>query len=161
MRVLTGLTWRPTDHDERVLELLRGWQGTPYMEGSQVQGVGVDCFRFVCAVLDALEGSRTHVGHIPADQSLHDRRGAYTAFREVLKRYEPFEVVKDKVIEAGDVFITGPKHGGPGHAMIAGPNRGTIWHCPGPNQKVCMTGQAHPGRLFRIYRVKDKDQRWL
>ena len=161
MKVLHGYEWRPTEYDERLAELFDHWKGTPYMEGQQKAGSGVDCFRFVCAILDGMERTKRTVEHIPADRSIHDRRGAYRGFKRVLERYAPFEIVRDKVLEPGDVLIAGPKNGGPGHALIAGHERSTLWHVPGWGLEVRRIGMAlSNGRLFRIYRTANKESRW-
>lgn len=163
MRVL-NLTWRlRPEHleiNQKVETFLKLWDRTPYMEGNQCPGSGVDCFRFVCGVLDSMERFKRHLDFIPADQSMHDRKGATAAVRSVLKMYQPFEIVKDGIVEPGDVLITGPEGGGPGHALIAGMNQGELWHVPGPGKKVCMTGTGINGQLFRIYRVFNKLERW-
>ena len=130
------------------------------MEGQQAPQGGVDCFRFVCAVLDGMERKHTPLEHIPADQAMHKPETAREAVRKVLRHYEPFEIVTDGKIEPGDVFITGKPRAGPGHAMIAGLKQGHVWHVPGPGKKVCRTGAGTQGELFRIYRISNKETRW-
>ena len=162
MKVLYDYSWRPTPYDDRLNDLFEKWKDTPYIEGQQRAGSGVDCFRFVCAVLDGMEHTKRTVEHIPADRSIHDRRGAFRGFKRVLERFKPFEVVKDKVLEAGDVLISGPKGGGPGHALIAGSKPLTLWHVPGVGLRVRRIGMAlSQGQLFRIYRTSNKDLRWV
>lgn len=140
--------------------IFKAWEGTPYMEGQQYPQAGVDCFRFVCAVLDTLEGRRTPLEHIPADQAMHAPQTAVAAVRAVLRLYEPYEIVTDGLVAPGDVFITGQIGAGPGHAMIAGNDQGELWHCPGPRKRVCRTGTGIHGELHRIYRIKNKESRW-
>lgn len=160
MKIL-ALDWVQTDYDEKIARLLRMWEGTPYLEGQQVPQAGVDCFRFVCGVLDAMEQVSRDIEHIPADQSMHDRAGALAAMRSVMERYAPYEIVLNNTVEAGDVLVTGPKGGGPGHAMLVGPTPGHLWHVPGPGKAVCRSGSGFHGELHRIYRVADKDKRWI
>lgn len=163
MRVL-DLKWRVLpEHlaiNHRLETFLLLWRGTPYLDGNQCPGYGVDCFRFVCGVLDSLEGKKRHLDFIPRDQSMHDREGASRAMRTVLEMYRPFETVDNGQVEPGDIFITGANGGGPGHALIAGLSQGELWHVPGPNKKVRMTGTGINGQLFRIYRVSNKLERW-
>ena len=62
-----AIVWRPlqgfpeaTAAQDRLQDVLRGWEGTPYRAGAQAKGRdgGVDCVRFVCGVLDELYGER-------------------------------------------------------------------------------------------------------
>jgi cell wall-associated NlpC family hydrolase len=123
-------TWRDplTPAARAALEAaLHGWLGTPYLAGQQGKGQGVDCVRFVAAVLDELYGRATPIKTLPQDAALHARATAVLAMKKFLTLYQPNERVTDGTIEPGDVLVTSREGGGPGHAMIAGPRRWTLW----------------------------------
>jgi cell wall-associated NlpC family hydrolase len=108
---------------------LRSWDGTPYLPGQQAKGPkgGVDCVRFVAAVLDELYGKVTPIETLPQDAALHARATAVLAMKRIITLYRPNERVADDTIEPGDVLVTSQPGGGPGHALIAGPRRWTLW----------------------------------
>lgn len=136
---MTAWTWKDLPHPAAKAALERAlarWDGTPYRVGQQapaVDGVGggVDCVRFVCAVLDELLGRRTPITTLPQDAALHARESAIAAMHQIRKLYLPNEPVEDGTVEPGDLLITAPPGGGPGHALIAGPRRWELWHATG------------------------------
>jgi len=134
------------------------WEGTPYREGDQVQGVGVDCVRFVCAVLDEMYGFRRELPrNLPADRALHDPEGAKAAMRQLLRLYPSTEIAPDQAVEPGDILVMAPSGGGPGHAMIAGPDPNELWHVE-PSAGVCYTGHGLMDMtLHAIYRPHGKE----
>lgn len=114
---------------EKLRRVIQRWEGTPYMAGQQVPGVGVDCVRFVCRVFDALHNlEETPLENIPADASMHTREGAIQTMRKIMKAYSPISQVTDGSIEPGDVIIVSYVGGGPGHAMLVGTDRNTLYH---------------------------------
>jgi hypothetical protein len=145
----------------RLLEILRAWEGTPYMDRQQVCGYGVDCIRFMAAVIDELYGfARVPLPDLPRDMGMHDRRGATRAMRYIKRIYDPVQIVRDGTTQPGDVIVTGPTNGGPGHAIITGPERNTMW------ETSCENGVWRASMLFvnqkpfRVYRAKDR-YKWL
>lgn len=157
----TDLSWRPLaspDLEARIEAVLARWDGTPYMKGQQCRGAGVDCLRYVTAVLDELNGfARCPIPNIPQDAAMHDPTLAARTMRAIINAYGPATVVRDRVVEPGDVVVVGPPGGGPGHAMIVGsPYR--IWHAT--NRSVQRTGMTIVGmKVFRVYRPIGKE-RW-
>ena len=143
---------RPEIHD-RLREEFQSWEGTPYIPDQQAKGVGVDCVRFVCAIMDALRGTTQKIETLPADVALHNRAGAFSVMRKIMRLYEPFMALgpHNPFVYPGDVLITGKA--GPGHAMIVGPDPNTIWHATSP--RVQRTGFTLPSneRVFRVYRL--------
>lgn len=170
MRVLANVfTWRAlsgfdgAERAQRKLEgILDSWYETPYMMGAQVKGVGVDCVRFVCAVLDELYGfKRSPVPELPQDIAMHRRDTAIAAMKFILRLYEPNVPVEDGILEPGDVLAVAPPGGGPGHAMIVGARENEVWHSTG--RRVQRTGIALPLNGWTVhgaYRATDRE-RWV
>jgi cell wall-associated NlpC family hydrolase len=154
-------TWQPLESTgamDRLEQVLRSWEGTPYVGGQCRKGVGVYCTAFVAAVLDELyRRPATPLPNLPIDIAFHRREGAMAGLRHFLRAYPNWSKVEDDTLEPGDVLVTGPIGGGPGHAMIAGGRRHTIWHASG--SKVTWSGMAISGqyRLHAVYRLLDKD----
>lgn len=130
-----GMTWHPLDCHlrwgitNRLDEVCRSWEHTPYMPGQREKGEGVDCVRFVCAVLDEMYGVHHEIPREVQDKSLHDPAGALKV-TDLVRDYYPDHVdlpADDRGVEPGDVIITGHAQGGPGHAIIVGAQRNTMW----------------------------------
>ncbi len=160
-----GLSWKPLDFEgsdivtERISDICQEWEHTPYMSGQQVKGVGADCMRFVCGVMDELYGQKHEIPRQIQDQSLHDPKGA----AEVLKMIQGYYLdlrtleVGDRCVEPGDVIITGHGCGGPGHAIIVGARKNTVWQAL--KQSVRMGGLGlltHYQQIFVIFRPDKK-----
>ena len=142
----------------RLEQVLVSWEGTKYSPGQQVKGSGVDCIRFGCAVLDELY--RRPLTELPiraADASMHDRDGAFSVMRQIIRRYPDHITVRDGSVEPGDILVVGPRAGGPGHMMIVGHQTGTVWQASAT--KVHFTGLYLPkgATLFRTYRMVDRE----
>ena len=159
------MIWNSTNfgYEDRLLKILQGWKGTPYKEGSQVPKMGVDCVRFCCGVVDALFGfPRTTLNLLPADVALHDKLTALKAMRTLRRLYSPLLRVPTEpgIVEPGDLLVTGPTGGGPGHIIIVGPEKNTTWQAT--SQSVEKTGLTVPYRmdLFRIFRFEDR-HKWV
>jgi len=166
---MINLHWRPnSDLSEesatalgaQLQEILERWEGTPYVEGMQGEGQGVDCVRFVYAALDERRGfERRDPTTLPQDSAMHNAKGAFRVMRGMCERY-PHVRVLDGSLEPSDVVVMGPSDGGPGHAMIVGPKRWQIWHST--ELHVHYTGRSYllsKGRkVFRVYRMTSKEK---
>jgi len=132
-----GLTWKPLDFEgsdvvtRRIEEVCYSWEHTPYMPGQQMRGSkgGVDCVRFVCAVLDELNGVTHDIPREVQDRSLHDPEGAKKVVKMVRCFYPDHATLPEgeRQVEPGDVIITGHAEGGPGHAILVGASENTLW----------------------------------
>lgn len=146
------------DIQQKIGEALRAWEGTPYMSGQQTIGVGADCIRYLAAFVDQMYGyKRCPTSRLPQDYSMHTREGAFSVMRQILRIYPEMQKVEGNTLEPGDVIVVGPKDGGPGHCLIVGDNRNTLWHAVQP--RVCRTGWAlmkDHQKIFRVYRFKDR-----
>lgn len=137
----------------RLAAVLDRWRGTPYMHGQCYVGAGVDCVRFVVAVLDelfAVDGDPIPV--LPGDTSWHDPAGARRVLRLVAKRYAYTRA--GEIVEPGDVAILDRPDGTPQHIVIVGPRPHTIWHA----DRGVGVVEAGLGRVktARAWRVLDK-----
>ena len=146
--------------EDRLMKILRSWDGTPHMDGQQCRGVAVDCVRFVSAVLDELAGTSTQLDRLPQDASFHNADVCTKALRRFMKAF-PSRTVEDGEMQPGDVLITGPKNGGPGHAIVAGAD-GALWHCDGSfvsRMGLSLNGQG----VFVLKTIKRplNRERWL
>jgi hypothetical protein len=93
---------------------------------------------------------------------MHSREQAIATMRTLRKLYMPNRLVRDGSIEPGDVIVTGPSNGGPGHVMLGGPERNTLWHC-NEGIGVRMTGIGFVDgaqRIFGVYRFTDREK-WI
>lgn len=139
------------DVEDRLMEILHSWDGTPHMDGQQCRGVAVDCVRFVSAVLDELAGTNTQLDRLPQDASFHNADVCWKAFKRFMSEF-PTKDVLDSEMQPGDVLITGPKNGGPGHAIIVGAD-GALWHCDG--DFVSRMGLSIRGQgVFALKKIK-------
>ena len=164
--------WQPLSlrdkKDARLIQtklnaLFEMWQGTPYMSGNQCIQKGVDCVRWVTAVLDMMYSrDPTNIKTLPSDASFHNKRGAMKAMIQIKRMYPHCKVLRSEPMEPGDLVIVGPPGGGPGHAMLVGTEKNTLWHCA-PFSGVCKTGwslaMSHQ-HIFRVYRAKDRVRLW-
>lgn len=158
-------SWSPIqEHDGSAMQLrlqleLDSWVGTPYMIGQQVKGVGVDCARFVGAILDFMGGTRTPLELIPPDACFHDPALATRALDKFRHLFRPMSIVRGWAVQPGDVMVTGPVGGGPGHGIVVGCAPGTLYEAG--SFSVQKTGFAIPSsrRVFGVYRKADR-LRW-
>jgi cell wall-associated NlpC family hydrolase len=151
----------------RMEEVLQEWAGTPYRSGQKCKGVGADCIGFVFSIIDELDGrERAQSALLPPDAALHDRGGAFRAVAAMRRLYAPAERLRKPrggklELEPGDLLVVGTSKGGPGHIMIVGPRRNTIWHTtviPGAHQAGWALGTGYE-RIYAVYRLKDR-HRW-
>jgi cell wall-associated NlpC family hydrolase len=110
----------------RLQSILKCWEGTPHMDGQQCKGRGVDCVRFVAAVIDEMAGTHTPLEHLPRDASFHNRERCIGAFKRFFTLFDGCKVPDEEPKQPGDVLVTGPANGGPGHAIILGSD-GQLW----------------------------------
>ena len=145
---------------ERRLERILGeWSGTPYHTSFVQKQHGVYCTAFVCRVLDDLyRRPKTELISIPDDISFHNREGAIAGLQWFMRQFPACEKITNNQVEPGDVLITGPEGGGPGHAIIIGPRRNTMWQASG-TAGVHFTGLALPNiyKFYGAYRFTDRD----
>jgi cell wall-associated NlpC family hydrolase len=142
------------------------WRGTPWVAGQQCRGRGVDCVRFVVAVLDPLHRAESlaELPRLPQDMAWHDREGAFRTALAIERRY-PHTIIdpRPELIEPGDVAImrAGAK-GGPGHALIAGVGgAGELWHsCFGVGVVTTSARSmaANGGAIVRIWRPLEREK---
>lgn len=145
------------EYETRLAAILASWNGTPYMAGQQCRGVGVDCVRFVCAVLDELYRQEpVPIETLPSDAALHARESAIGAMKKIRDCYMPNDAIEDGTMEPGDILVTGPANGGPGHAMIVGTRPNQLWHAAGDG--VHVTALHASVHVFRVYRMRDRSK---
>ncbi len=139
--------------------ILLSWENTPYMKGQRKKRVGVDCVRFLCAVMDELYVMEPAPSvELPQDVALHAPHTARAAMRKIMSRYPDHRNLdQGESVEPGDVVITGPERGGPGHAMIVGADPG-LWHATG--LEVQRGGLIPTDPIHHVLRPQDK-HRWL
>lgn len=130
------------------------------MDGQQAKGRGVDCVRFVAAVLDEMQGTRTELEKLPRDAAFHAREKCFTAFRLFIRQFDGYEIPEGEPVQPGDVLVVGPVTGGPGHAIIVGKD-GQLWHSAG---SVTRTGMgcldAFMYKYKAAFRAKDRGVKW-
>lgn len=139
-------------------EILERWNGTPYACGQAASGAGVFCSAFVSRVLDELYRKKpTPLPAIPDDASFHDPAASRAGLRWFLSSYPDHARVENGEVEAGDVLVTAPLGGGPGHGIIVGPDPHTMWESRSIG--VCKTGLSAPSgyTLSAVYRLTDKE----
>lgn len=147
---------------ERMHDVLLGWQGTRYGSGQRCRGVLADCVGFVFGAIDDVDGRpRAQSPSMPADTALHDAASSAEAMRALRDLYEPVEVVTGRDVQPFDILVVGPSGGGPGHAILVGPTRNTLWHCT-PGAGVHQAGWAL-GTGYEVlhgaFRIGDRE-RW-
>lgn len=141
------------------MDVLVSWSGTAYCSGQLCRGVAADCVRFVVGVMDEMHGYEAlpPIKTLPPDTALHDPRMAVRAVRAIAGRY-PNDIVRGDEVEPGDVMVVAVGHG-PGHVVIVGPQRNTIWHCD-RGVGVSWTGFEQFRRIMRVWRSRDRKS-WL
>lgn len=165
MSAIDVLRDRVTD---RVHSVLSSWLGTEYMLGQQARGYGVDCIRYVCAVVDELyRRARVPIERMPSDTDMHDPPGARRVLRQILGYYPAHvEVLDSGVVQPGDVIITAKPGCGPGHSIIVGADPDVFYHAIEPcvqgvaRQEVSADGPCPKFTPYRVYRMTDKEK-WL
>lgn len=146
---------------DRMRLVLAAWDGTPYMQGQQCPGVGVDCVRFVTGFLAAMDRREGNLGDlkIPQDASMHNKKKALGAMRFFLSEWPDHENILDSGrVQPGDILVLGPPNGGPGHAIVVGPDKNTLWHtCAVGVAQQCWLFKKPMTKLFRAYRHTNRE----
>jgi cell wall-associated NlpC family hydrolase len=158
-----GLTWKPLDFEgsdkvtQKIEKICALWDHTPYISGQQSPGEkgGVDCVRFVCAVLDACYGVDHNIPRQVQDRALHDPEGAQAVVTMIREYYPDHKDLPDgdREVEPGDIIVTGHSQGGPGHAILVGARKNTLWQAM--TRRVRMGGLGllrHYQQIFVIIR---------
>lgn len=164
-----AMVWQPIPGGQDIMWslscALTAWRGTPYESGQSFKQLGADCIGAVFGVIDELDGRfRARKAGMPADTSMHSRAKAIAAVRELARRYTPCSKVEpvngQYLVEPGDIVVTGPPGGGPGHVELVGASKNELWHA------VKGSGFHQGGWslldvqiLFGVYRLGDKE-RW-
>jgi len=167
------LIWSPLPEnlarlEERILSSLKSWEGTKYRSGQRLRGVDADCIGFSCGQIDIMDGRQRAVSPmLPSDAALHDPAGARDAVATIRRLYDPAELVLPNedgqiLVQPMDILIAESGAGGPGHMMLVGPEKNTLWHC------TQMTGVTKTGwslftgyeRVFAVYRLLDRED-WI
>lgn len=144
---------------DRLEMILFSWKGTPYSPNKRVKKYGVDCIRFVTGVIDELCGIE-HVPcrTLPSDISFHDKATAMAGMKTFVRNYD-FVKVTTRLVQPGDVLITGPNNGGPGHGVLAGIVPNTLFESSfgvGVHQIGLSINDTY--RLFGHYRQRNRNQ---
>ena len=157
-------TYRAREGDllRRMEHILADWEDTPYRDGQSVKGMGTYCTAFLCAVLDELyrRPVPTPLPEIPTDAAMHDRATAIEGLRWFLRHYPNHEKVECMIVQPGDVLVTGPRGGGPGHGILVGPRENTLWQCSGGSVHFTGMSLPDPYELYAVYRFTDRIS-WL
>lgn len=180
---LLPLEWTPINLNNKIVEskvadrladVLHSWEDTPYNSKQHAKGVGTFCTAFVCGVLDELyrKPVATPLADVPHDASMHNPEMARSGLRWFMRHYPTAErfwsvtVDGDEdggmdghklPVQPGDVLITGPVGGGPGHAIMIGPRKNVMWQAS--LSCVHYTGFAIPMgmMLYAVYRFTDRE----
>lgn len=160
------LFWTEFDGDpaacKRLGEILETWERTPYTDtpGASPKGNGTSCVGFLCGVLDELVRTIEPIDYpkLPNDLGMNNPAKARTTMRHLLESFPQHERVNDMRAQPGDILVVG--QGGPGHAMIVGTRRNTVWHASGTH--VHYTGWSLPptAKLFAVYRLLNRGS-WI
>lgn len=97
--------FRTKKRKDKLHEILRSWEGTPYRHRTGVKGRGVDCIHFVaCSMVEAQVITKFTVPDYPSDWHLH--KGSEMLKKE-LNKYEctvEYDPRKKKPID-GDILL--------------------------------------------------------
>lgn len=147
--------------------VLGDWQGTPYESGQRFKGRAADCIGAVFGVFDELDGRVRAVDpQMPQDVAMHSRSSAVAAMRALLRIYAPVKKLRTvagaaTLVHPGDLVITGPLNGGPGHIAMVGPRRNELWHATaGPGFHQSGWSLTRDQVLHAVFRPQEKF-RWI
>jgi hypothetical protein len=144
----------------RLARILASWEGTPYAEGQGYRSVGCDCVRATVLILaEWMRWTPPAIETLPPDAALHNKLGAIRALRGIRKSLPPhFRIRRPRVVEPGDVLITGAPQGGPGHAIIVGTTENTLWQAT-RHSGFQRCGWCLPTDYAKLYAVLRFDAR--
>lgn len=141
--------------ERRLARVLASWEGTPYAAGQGHRGVGGDCVRATVAILSEwMRWPLVPLDTLPPDASLHSRQGAMRGLHRIRRALPPHVRLRGDAkrrAQPGDVLVTGPLLGGPGHAIIVGPRENTLWQAT--HAGFLMSGWALPASHVRLFAV--------
>lgn len=161
-----SLTWEPLNIGDtegsirswkRLHRILKSWENTGYAAGQGHRGVGTDCVRSVVLILGEWCRHETpDIATLPPDASLHCRVSAIESMRAIIRSLPSSQRVLSRRTQPGDVLIVGPAAGGPGHAIIVGPEKNTLWQTSSSSGFNRCGWTLTPGsRVFEIRRFLD------
>lgn len=154
------LYWCSSQIQKRLERVLSSWDLTGYMSGQQCKGVKADCIGFVFGVIDEMYGRPSPKRDVlPHDTAMHSRDKAIACMKALRRLYAPNSPVEDGSLEPGDIVVTGHSTGGPGHVMIVGARKNTLWHCnEGVGVHQTGLGFAQGSEcIFGVYRFDDRE----
>ncbi len=146
--------------ERRLTRILGEWERTPYDTKFSQKGEGSSCTGFICRVLDELyRRDETELPQIPNDIAFHDKAGAIAGLKWFMRVFPAAERIEIGKVEPGDVIITEPTDGGPGHALIVGPRENTMWQTTDDVVGVHYTGLYVPStyQLSAVFRFNDRE----
>lgn len=155
------IAWEPLPSGEasdrsaaRLGRILRSWEGTPYAAGGGYRGVAADCVRSTVLILSEWVRARVpHIETLPPDASLHSRWGAIRGLIRIRRALpEHVRLRHPTAVQPGDVLITGHPAGGPGHSIIVGTERNTLWQAT-QSAGFVRCGWGLPADYARLYAV--------
>lgn len=129
---------------DRLLGILESWKGTRYASGQRTKGVSADCVGFALSAVDEFYGwQRACDPLLPSDAAFHNPLAARKAVAAIRRLYNPAERLRPAGgytdLQPLDILVVGTSAGGPGHLMLVGPRRNTLWHCSN-TAGACQTG---------------------
>lgn len=143
---------------ERMSSIIDRWVGTPYMEGQQCEQAGVDCVRFVEAVLQELYRyscrARDPILNVAQDASVHDARTTTRVTRDLVRRY-PHTIERGCYVHPGDIIICRVGKG-PGHTVIIGAKPWSCYHAM-PTAGVALGGVGSIPDVQRVIHMLEKN----
>lgn len=140
--------------ERRLARILSSWEGTPYAAGQGHRKVGCDCVRATVLILaEWMRWEAPKLDTLPPDAALHDRKGAIRALHRIRRALPPHKRLRGaRRAQPGDVLITGHPGGGPGHAIIVGTDRNTLWQAT-KGAGFVRCGWALPADYSKLYAV--------
>lgn len=157
------LRWVDGPNGDRLAAEILPWDGTRYAKGQSVRSVAANCVGFFVRVYEGLYGlDRWRIPTVADDAAFHSPPTARRALRALIEHFRPFIIGRSVVspggepvnVSPGDVIVSGPHRGGPGHVLIVGWRRNTMWHAASPSG-VHMTGMTIPQHaVYRVYRTR-------
>ncbi len=165
-RTVNASDWLPLPPavEARIHRTMGSWEGTPYLHGHRIKGMGVDCYQIVAGFLDDMFGApagHTKLPRLSAQIARNKPDIARQAIKRLCRAHEGSPPVTGG-IEPGDIMVVRSiirtdGHEFEGHTLIAGTVPGTVLHAIQPS----VTWSSSEGRdIIRVYRPKGK-HRWI